>query len=79
VTYRGTVKNGVVVLDEPVRLNEGQRVTVEVQAEQGSAMAATEQGRELLKLAGFLHTGRRDGSVNHDHYMYGVPKRESNS
>lgn len=30
MTYKGHVQNGVVVLDEPVRLNEGARVTIEV-------------------------------------------------
>lgn len=30
----------------------------------------------LLKLSGFVRTGLRDGSVNHDHYLYGVPKVE---
>ena len=29
----------------------------------------------LLGLVGFVRTGVRDGAVNHDHYLYGAPKK----
>ncbi len=31
----------------------------------------------LLALAGIASTGLRDGSVNHDHYLYGLPKKRT--
>ena len=79
MVYRGTFKKGVVVLDDQVDLREGQRVTVEP-APSPSPDAAVDvslQNKELLKIAGILNSGRQDGSVNHDHYMYGSPKRKA--
>lgn len=29
----------------------------------------------LLGLAGIASTGLRDGAVNHDHYLYGLPRK----
>lgn len=84
MTYHGTFKNGVILLDRPVDLPEGQRVIVEpepipiVPAPNGSA-EPSDQSKELLKIAGICNSGRSDGSVNHDHYIYGKPKREASS
>jgi hypothetical protein len=92
MVYRGTYKNGVVVLDEGVRLQEGQRVSVDLepsgkeQPSRGDSEAGdqkVENGakasvwQELAKLAGCVESGRSDASVNHDHYLYGAPKSES--
>jgi len=78
MVYRGTYKQGVIVLDEHADLTEGQRVFIEAAttAQSEQAIDVSAQNRELLKLAGIVNTGRRDGSVNHDHYMYGSPKRK---
>jgi predicted DNA-binding antitoxin AbrB/MazE fold protein len=92
MVYRGTYKNGVVVLDEGVRLQEGQRVSVDLepsgkeQQSRGGARTGDEKvengekpsvWQELAKLAGSIESGRLDASVNHDHYLYGAPKSES--
>jgi biotin operon repressor len=29
----------------------------------------------LLDLVGFVRTGVRDGAINHDRYLYGLPKK----
>jgi len=72
MVYHGHIKDGRVVLDEPANLPEGAAVSVEVveQASQDGALAS------LLDLAGAAKGLPTDASVNHDHYLYGTPKRE---
>jgi hypothetical protein len=76
--YRGHVKNGVVVLDDPVTLPEGVAVKVECaagQAEQPVRDASRETlGQKLLKYAGKATGLPPDAARNHDHYLYGTPK-----
>ena len=73
MVYHGTYHNGVVVLDEKIGLTEGQRVRVDVAP--ASEQEAT-VWQDLLKLSGAIKGGPSDASVNHDHYLYGSPKRE---
>ncbi len=72
---RGSVKNGVVVLEDGVQLPEGTLVRVE---EIESAQAAQDErpGAESAFLYGrkAVHTGLPDLATNHDHYLYGHPK-----
>lgn len=75
MVFHGTFRGGVVVPDEKVELPEGQRVRMDVEVpEPPEGEPAVWQ--ELLKLSGTIKSGRRDESVNHDHYIYGAPKRE---
>lgn len=76
MTFYGTFKNGVVVLEDPVCLPEGTRVTCET-PDAVSTPTETRPKRHagLLALAGSVDDDRTDGSVNHDHYLYGHPKR----
>lgn len=72
MTYRGHVKNGVVVLDAAVALPEG--AAVEVRVVEGR----TEEpplSAILLKYAGKAEGLPPDLAENHDHYLYGVPKK----
>lgn len=70
MTYHGKVKNGVVVLDGDVVLSDGTVVRVEPVEE-----------RPLMDLARLAaEPGARtewpaDGAAEHDHYLYGTPKR----
>ena len=77
MTYRGHVKNGVVVFDEPGALPEGMRVDV-APAEQGNR-AANEQlptWAEVFKdVAGKASGLPTDLARNHDHYLHGTAKR----
>jgi hypothetical protein len=78
MTYRGRVKNGVVVLEAGVRLQEGMDVRVEpVEAEKAAeSPAQTQQLREgLLSFSGVVKDGPSDLARNHDHYLHGTPKR----
>lgn len=69
MTYRGQVKNGVVVLEGNPPLAEGTQVRVE-------AVDATESlGQKLLKHAGVLDGLPTDLARNHDHYIHGRPKK----
>ena len=71
----GTYKNGVVVPDEPISLAEGQRVLIDPERT-GKPAPALSTTQRLLELAGVIKDGPSDASVNHDHYIYGAPKRE---
>lgn len=78
MTYRGRVKNGVVVLESGVRLQEGMDVRVEpVEAEKAADSPAEAQRlREgLLSFSGVVKEGPSDLARNHDHYLHGTSKR----
>jgi hypothetical protein len=79
MTYRGHVNNGVVVLDDAVTLPEGLSVRVEpaesVSDEDDEKNIPTLLER-LAPLVGKLEGLPPDASVNVDHYLYGLPKRE---
>lgn len=79
MTYRGHVKNGVVVLDKPGALPDGAEVSVRAlkaarrrAARPKRAPTLYEQLRPFIGVADDLPP---DLSVNHDHYLYGAPKR----
>ena len=76
MTYRGTVKNGVIVLEGSARLAEGTEVRVEAveRVEEGGARTP-DVWDELLRLAGTAEGLPADASRNVDHYLYGQPKR----
>jgi len=72
MTYRGHVKNGQIAFDEPITLPEGAEVQVEV------TQTPTEQPtiwEELLELSGKAEGLPPDMAENHDHYLYGTPKK----
>ena len=72
MTYKGRVKNGVVVLDEPSALPEGAEVRVEpvVNVEEFKKFREA-----FLKFAGIMEDMPPDMAENHDHYLYGTPKK----
>ena len=80
MTYRGTVKNGVVVLDDPAALPEGTEVSV--RPAKGSARRGEGRARPATMYERYKRfIGKAEGlpadfSANHDHYLYGVPKRK---
>jgi hypothetical protein len=75
MVYRGHVKNGVILSDDPVELPEGAEVrfefTSEAESEETSERPFGERFAEVLGKAEGLP---EDASENHDHYLYGVPK-----
>ena len=80
MTYRGKVKNGVVVLDKPDALPDGAVVSVRaVSGARGTARPAkgtrTKYDR-YKRCVGKAKSMPPDASVNIDHYLYGAPKRK---
>jgi len=71
MTYRGRVKNGQIMLDEPAPLPEGAQVNVEV-VDNGDAMLTLWE--KLRAIAGSVE-GPEDWAENHDHYIHGTAKR----
>src|SRR3954452_7724266 len=73
MTLTGIVSNGVVILDPGQTLPEGTRVKVSVNEE--AVQAASPLGAALLRHAGKAQGLREDLAAQHDHYLYGTPKR----
>jgi len=71
MSYKGHVKNGAVVLDDPVQLPEGAAVTVDLAPADRSGLL-TDLFRDVAGQGSDLPP---DGSSQHDHYIYGTPKR----
>lgn len=77
MTYHGQVKNGLVVFDEPLELADGTPVRVEVLSD------VPESNTETIptlaeRLAPFIGQAKSlpvDAAENHDHYLYGTPRR----
>jgi hypothetical protein len=71
--YRGRVKGGVVVLEAGATLPEGSEVRVApVVSGEGHGTIVD----KLRALAGSAPDLPPDAARNHDHYLYGTPKRE---
>ena len=77
--YRGHVKNGMVVLDDAVTLPEGIPVQVHCLVREAEQPALDDRGetigQKLSKYAGKATGLPIDASRNHDHYLYGKPKK----
>lgn len=75
MTYHATVRNGTLVVEEPLALPEGSRVEVEVRP---AATPHPQPPRTLYEgYKSFIGIGKElpgDLSRNHDHYLYGLPK-----
>ena len=72
MSYTGTVENGVVKLPLGVSLPEGARVRVE-SLEPGADRRALVE--ELRVIARSLPELPPDWAAQHDHYLYGTPKK----
>lgn len=72
----GRVVNGIVVLDQPGQLEEGTEVRVRPvpKAEEREA-GESSLSEMLLSFAGTVEGLPQDMALNHDHYLYGVPKK----
>ena len=77
MTFLGKVKNGVVVPDEPVDLPEGAVARIDiVQDDSGVDPEILKLRATLRKYAGCCDGLPPDYALNHDHYLYGTPKRQ---
>jgi hypothetical protein len=79
MTYKGHVENGVVVLDAPAGLKEGDRVSVRlVRPRSGPRRRGERQPTlydELEPIIGKAKGLPADAARNHDHYLYGLPRK----
>ena len=78
MAYRGHIENGVVVLDEPADIEEGTVVSVAVRGEQeavGDDNTGPTLAERLARVIGKAKDLPPDASLNHDHYLYGLPKK----
>ena len=78
MTYRGHVRNGIIVFDTPVTLPEGAEVRIDLL--KAAAPDADTENRTTLfdslqPLIGKAEGLPADGSTNVDHYLYGHPKQ----
>jgi hypothetical protein len=72
MTFRGTVHDGKVLFDGDAALPEGTRV--DIRPVRAVKKKAKKKG--LARLARHaVHTGITDLTDEHDHYVYGTPKR----
>jgi hypothetical protein len=77
MTLHGQVRGGVIVFDPPVALPEG--AEVEVQVREQPAEPSTAEAQSLYeRLEPFIGAAKglpADLAEQHDHYLYGTPKR----
>ena len=72
MSYTGIVENGVVKLPPEVSLPEGARVRVESLEPEAECRALVEELRAIARSMPELPS---DWASQHDHYLYGTPKR----
>ena len=73
MTYRGTVKGKIIVLESGAELQDVTIVHVEPEASGGNGMSASHI--DLFLMGGLAtETGIPDLATNADHYLYGHPK-----
>jgi hypothetical protein len=79
MTFSGQVREGRIVLEGDPSLPEGAEVRVELititSPENVAKDAGPTLGEKLMKFAGNAVGLPADASRNHDHYLYGTPKR----
>jgi hypothetical protein len=78
MTYRGRIKNGVVVFDKQVPLPEGAEVEV-VLSPPATGNSQKDQiptlYEQLEDVIGIIKGLPPDFAENHDHYIHGCPKK----
>lgn len=72
MTVSGHIQNGVVVLDEPSTLPEGAAVEVHLIDDDTDGPTLLDS---LKPFVGVIKDMPPDMARNHDHYLYGTPKR----
>ena len=84
MTYRARMENGNVVFEGGIKPVEGAELRIEevpaADPEATQPPPPTEPpketlGQRLMKLSGLVKGLPTDAAKNHDHYLYGTPKR----
>ncbi|ACC79739.1 hypothetical protein [Nostoc punctiforme] len=82
LSVKGTFQNGVVYPNEPIGGHEGQSVIIVFVEENRTPEPATPEDSDWDKLRQLIKNCAVDTDISdlaqqHDHYLYGMPKRES--
>ena len=79
MVYRGRVEKGVVVFDEKASLADGTEVTIRPvkprSGRSGKARKPLSLAERLGPVVGMAENLPEDLAQNHDHYLYGLPKK----
>jgi hypothetical protein len=78
MSFTGHVQDGAVVMDEPLPLPNGTAVEVNPKPAVPLATAGGKPrtlNERLKQFIGCIKDGPEDGALQHDHYLYGTPKR----
>ena len=76
MSLEGRIHAGTVVFDQPVPLAEGTLVRVEAMSEPASGDGEGQSMLEILgDVVGSIDDLPSDLAEQHDHYLYGTPKR----
>jgi hypothetical protein len=78
MVYRGTVKNGVIIFDEPPPIPEGADVSVRLLKGKPKKAKPSSNYEHYKSCIGTAKGLPADASINIDHYLYGAPKRKQN-
>jgi hypothetical protein len=79
MVYRGHVENGTIRLEPPLTLPEGAEVEVHVLQETAQQEGKSDVPSLYEQLKDFVGKAEGlppDASINLDHYLYGLPKRQ---
>jgi len=77
MVHSAHIRNGVILLDEPVPLPEGAAVTVEIHSEAASIAKPSGAPTLLERLQVVVGAARglpEDAAAQVDHYLYGHPR-----
>ncbi|MEH1917300.1 hypothetical protein [Nostoc sp.] len=82
LSVKGTFQNGVVHPNEPIEGHEGQSVIIVFVEENRTPEPAMPEDSDWDKLRQLIKNCAVDTDISdlaqqHDHYLYGIPKRES--
>ena len=78
MSYRGHIKNGVVVLDDELTLPDGAEVTIDLCISQQVDAGEEDTPTLYKRLESVIGTAKglpSDLAENHDHYLHGRPKK----
>ena len=82
MTYRAKMKDGQVVFEGGIKPADGVELRVDEVVEKPNEVVAppaegkTTLGQRLMKFSVIAKGLPADASINHDHYLYGTPKRK---
>ena len=77
MSITATVKNGVIELPAGLDLPDGTEVTIETKEPSAAAEESTTSFADRYSnFIGCVRSGVGDLADNHDHYLYGAPKRK---